>query len=161
MSKLKFKYHPLIEGLKINEDGTEIYFEGEQLPIKMYKTGTTKAIKPHVYINHKLTRVIKLVCEAWIGSRPTIEHAARKKDENAGNHYTNLYWGKKGMTISSAANNIQNQKWIRQKTKLTQKEYKEIFTLWNEGVKISELSEKYQVSEVHISRIIKKNETSV
>ncbi|MGV0854638.1 hypothetical protein ACTS95_08020 [Empedobacter brevis] len=107
----QFRYHPVIEGLKVNEDGTEIYLDGSLLSIKVHQLKHT--IKPRriVNIGLKQVTVIRLVCDCWHGLALTGEHAARRIDESKGDHYTNLYWGKKGMNKSSAAyTNIKRRK---------------------------------------------------
>lgn len=99
---MEFRYHPIIEGMKVSEDGSIIFFDGKELNILEQKLPHTR--KPTLYVSHnrKKITVQKLVCEAWHGIAPTGEHAARKIDENLGIHYSNLCWGKKGMTVSSA-----------------------------------------------------------
>ncbi|WP_298307179.1 hypothetical protein [Flavobacterium sp.] len=99
---MEFRHHPIIEGLKISEDGTSIKFNNEDCTIKSYQYKHTRNPTLIVHINRKPITVIKLVCEAWHGVSPSGEHAARRIDETKGNHYSNLHWGKKGMTVSSA-----------------------------------------------------------
>lgn len=98
---MESRYHPIKEGLKINEDGTEITLNGKPMLISEYQLPDRRIKKRLVSFGTKRVSVIRLVCEAWIGLSPSYEHAARRIDEEKGDHYSNLYWGKVGMTISS------------------------------------------------------------
>ena len=100
---MEYRYHPIIENLKVNEDGSDIILNGEHLTIKIYQPKHTRNPTQSVHINRKKISIQKLVCEAWHGVTPNGEYAARRVDERNGNHYSNLYWGKKGMTLSSAS----------------------------------------------------------
>jgi hypothetical protein len=93
---MEFRYHPLIEGLRINEDGTEIILNGKPLKIGSFQLKTT--IKPtrQLKVYNKSVTVIKLVCESWHGMSPNSDSVARRIDEKKGDHYTNLFWGKRG-----------------------------------------------------------------
>jgi hypothetical protein len=103
----QFRYHPILEKLKINEDGTEILMNGEPLKIITQKIEHMRNDRRVVYFGKKGVNTIRLVCEAWHGTAPTGEHAARRIDEGKGDHYSNLFWGKKGMTLSSAKGVVQ------------------------------------------------------
>lgn len=119
MSK-SFKYHPIIEGLKVNEDGSEIRLNDVILPIKTYQQATSLRLAKLTRVGKKSVSTIRLVCECWLGVAPTGEHAARRKDEEGGDHYTNLYWGKIGMNESSAKS-VNSQR-----IKLTREQFFEI-----------------------------------
>lgn len=119
---MESRYHPIIEDLKVNEDGTEIILGKETLRIKTYGHKHTRKEMQMVHINSKLVSVQKIVCEAWHGIAPTGENAARRVDELGGNHYSNLYWGKRGMTKSSAV----NHKAANDRRKLTAEVYETI-----------------------------------
>lgn len=119
---MESRYHPIIETLKVNEDGTEIILNGEKLVIRTTHHPTQRKPTLSVHINGKRVTVQKLVCEAWHGVAPTGEHVARKVDELAGNHYSNLFWGKRGMTVSS----VIGSKAIEKKRKMTMEVYEDI-----------------------------------
>jgi hypothetical protein len=119
---MEFRYHPIIENLKINEDGTKILFNGESMDIKAQKLPHTKVVRRIVNVNRKTVNTIRLVCEAWHGVAPTGEHAARRIDEKLGDHYSNLCWGKKGMTVSS----VKEHEWIDKIRKMTPDVYETI-----------------------------------
>jgi hypothetical protein len=102
METMQFRYHPIIEGLKVNEDGSELYLNGEKLKIYLHHLPHGRGSRKLVKIRKKTINTIKLVLEAWQGPSPTGEHAARRIDETKGDHYSNLHWGKKGASLSSA-----------------------------------------------------------
>jgi hypothetical protein len=112
---MEYRYHPIIEGLKVNENGTEILLNGVPKTIKEQKLKHTAKIRKIVMMGPKTVNTIRLVCEAWHGIAPTGEHAARRIDEKKGDHYSNLFWGKKGMTISSAKTNSWNTRKLMSK----------------------------------------------
>jgi hypothetical protein len=99
---MQHRYHPIIEGMKVSEDGSEILLNGEAMKINVQKIPHMRNERKVVTINRKNVNTIRLVCEAWHGVAPTGEHAARRVDEAKGDHYSNLFWGKKGMTLSAA-----------------------------------------------------------
>lgn len=88
----KFQYHPIVEGLKVNEDGSEIIYNGKVL--KQYKIkGTNSSITRVKGMN---VSVLKLVCECWNGIADSPEFIASLIDENKGSHFSNLEWRKRG-----------------------------------------------------------------
>lgn len=114
----QFRYHPIIEHLKINEDGTVIELNGTPMNIKEQTLPHLRRPRKIVYVGAKTVNTIRLVCEAWHGIAPSGEHAARRVDEDKGDHYSNLCWGKKGMTLSAAKTNSWNTRGLRMTAKL-------------------------------------------
>lgn len=104
---MEFRYHPIIENLKISEDGSEILMNGSPVTIASDHPAHMRNPRKLVRFGKKNVTIIRLVCEAWHGISPTGEHAARRVDEAKGDHYSNLFWGKKGMTLSSAKGVVQ------------------------------------------------------
>jgi hypothetical protein len=104
---MEFRYHPIIENLKISEDGSEILMNGSPVTITSDHPAHMRNPRKLVRFGKKNVTIIRLVCEAWHGIAPTGEHAARRVDEEKGDHYSNLFWGKKGMTLSSAKGVVQ------------------------------------------------------
>lgn len=101
----EFRYHPIIENLKINEDGSVILLNGHEL--KQYKTKSSSKL---VIIKSSNVSVFKLICEAWHGRPDTPEYIAVKIDPNKGSHYTNLKWAKRGQGYSvKKSKNWQNK----------------------------------------------------
>lgn len=99
---MQFRYHPIIEGLKVNEDGSELLLNGKKLSIYQHHLSHGRGSRKLVRIRKKTINTIKLVLEAWHSVSPSAEHAARRIDETKGDHYSNLHWGKKGASLSSA-----------------------------------------------------------
>ncbi len=93
---MEFRNHPIIEGLRINEDGTEIYYNKDLLrPFENDKKRENPTLK--VNFLSKAHSVTKLVCEAWNGMSEHSAQRASKINLTAGNHYSNLEW-KEGAT---------------------------------------------------------------
>ncbi len=107
MKELEFRYHPHLENVKVNEDGSIILKNGVPANIVVDQLKHMRNPRKLVYFNLKGVNTIRLVCEAWHGVAPTGEYAARRIDEAAGDHYSNLYWGKKGHTLNSAKGVVQ------------------------------------------------------
>ncbi|MFE3849118.1 hypothetical protein ACFX5D_14190 [Flavobacterium sp. LB3P45] len=104
---MEFRYHPIIENLKVSEDGSIITLNAQLVIIASDHPAHMRNPRKLVRFGKKNVTVIRLVCEAWHGIAPTGEHAARRVDEAKGDHYSNLFWGKKGMTLSSAKGVVQ------------------------------------------------------
>lgn len=113
---MQYRFHPIIENLKINEDGTKVLLNGE--PMKIYKQ--KRYNRSIVFLGKKSVSTTRLVCEAWHGAAPTGEHAARRIEENGGNHYSNVYWGKKG-NIDAI-----RDEWNKSRAAITPEIYEEI-----------------------------------
>lgn len=112
----QFRFHPIVEGLRCNEDGTEITLNNVPLRIK----SEPKGIK-YVHIGTRRVTVIRVVAECWFGMPENSDMAARRQDEDAGDHYSNLYWGKQGMTLKNA-----KKRDYSQFVKISKDEYLEI-----------------------------------
>jgi hypothetical protein len=104
---MEFRYHPIIENIKVSEDGSVITLNGQPVIIASDHPEHMRNPRKLVRFGKKNVTIIRLVCEAWHGISPTGEHAARRVDEAKGDHYSNLFWGKKGMTLSSAKGVVQ------------------------------------------------------
>lgn len=111
---MEFRWHPILENLRCNEDGTEIYLKGRKMQIKELATGSR-----YIHLYDRRITVLRIICECWHGMPDTLDQAARRIDETAGDHYTNLHWGKQGLTQNSA-------KLRKYATKITEAEYNEI-----------------------------------
>lgn len=90
----EFRYHPIIEGLKVNEDGTEIYLNNELIKQYQYSNGKMTVV------NNKTLTTMRLVCEAWHGMSENKEYVVKKVDKTKGQHYSNLQWSKRGQSIN-------------------------------------------------------------
>lgn len=114
---MEYRFHPILEQLKCNEDGTDIRVNNEPLRIKTEPDG-----RRYIHVNDRRITVIRIVCECWHGMPENMGRAARRIDEAAGDHYSNLHWGKQGMTKQTAAKRVYEPKPL----KISEAEYKEI-----------------------------------
>ena len=141
---MEFRYHPIIESLKINEDGTQVYYNGNLLAQfvsdKNRKTPTLK-----VNFNNKAHSVSRLVCEAWNGLRKHSGQRVSKINLLSNNHYSNLEW-KEG-----AANGVGN---FEQKIKPDDSD--DIIELLQSNKTQVEIAKMYNVNQCTIGRIKKK-----
>lgn len=141
---MEFRYHPIIEELRVNEDGTEIYLKDILLrSFENDKTRENPTLK--VNFNSKGHSITKLICEAWNGLREHSGQRVSKVDILAGNHYSNLEW-KEG-----ASNGIRNFK-----QKLTTTDIDQIVELLETDKSIREIAKMYDVHFATIARIKKK-----
>lgn len=144
MKPLQFRYHPIIEGLRINEDGTEIYLKYVRLRVFVNdRNRANPTLK--VNFNNRAHSVAKLVCEAWIGMSEYSTQRASKINELADNHYSNLEW-KEG-----ASNGIGIFK-----QKLSASDIDEIIEFLKSNKKLKEIASIYGVDISTISRIKKR-----
>ncbi|MRX40375.1 helix-turn-helix domain-containing protein [Flavobacterium sp. LC2016-23] len=142
---MEFRNHPIIEGLRVNEDGTEIYYKDVLLRVfKNDHTRDTPTLKVN-FIN-KAHSVARLVCETWNGLREHSEQRASKIDLLLGNHYSNLEW-KEGATNGVGMF----------KQKLQQSDVETIIELLK-GKSSKEIAEMYGVNQSTIYRIKQRND---
>lgn len=139
---MEFRNHPIIEGLRINEDGTEIFYN--DVLLRAFKNDETRA-NPTLKVNFmtKAHSVTKLVCEAWNGLSEHSAQRASKINLTAGNHYSNLEW-KEG-----ASNGVGN---FKQKIKV--EDYDDILELKKNKKTCVEIAKMYDVNPSTIARII-------
>lgn len=146
------RYHPIIEGLKINEDGSEIIYLGQKLiGKKINKTkGNTDTVL--VNFNNYTLSVARLVCEAWHGMPENCDLNATRIEKEKGFHYTNLFWAKKGVNP-----NYDKIKFPRAKSsKIKEEEIPKIVKRLEEGETLSSIASDYNTSDMSISRIKKR-----
>lgn len=137
----EFRYHPLIEGLKVNADGTIITLNDEPLKIYIQSHGVTKKGRKVVALNGRTLTTTRLTLEAWQGVKPNGEMAARRIKEDGGDHYSNLCWGKKGSTDSNQKDNV----WREANRKMNKEVFDEIANRLP-GVTIKSICAKHGVS---------------
>lgn len=152
MSKMDMRHHPIIEGLKINEDGTEIIFFGEKLYRQEHRRSERKSSMLVVHFNNHTYSVAKLICEAWHGMAENRDYVATRIKEDKGFHYTNLFWAKKGTNP-----NIKSLKNKRSKlSKISKDDIPKIVKRLKKGDALAAIAKDYGTSDMSISRI-KKN----
>ncbi|CAD0004410.1 helix-turn-helix domain-containing protein [Flavobacterium chungangense] len=143
---MDFRYHPIIENLKISENGTEIYYNDVLLkPFENDKSRKNPTLK--VNFLNKAHSVAKLVCEAWNGLREHSGQRVSKINQLSDNHYSNLEW-KEG--ASSGVGN-----W---KQKLKHEDIPEIIALLQAGKSKTQIDRKFNVDGVTILRNIEKHD---
>lgn len=138
----KFRYHPEIEGLKVNEDGSQVLLNESPVEIKIRKSGT-HPFKFWSFKGHQIG-LARLVMECWNGMPPTPKLSAKHIDGDYKNyHYSNLQWGANG-------GNAKNP------PKLNPEQKEEILKKVAEGRGDSEIAREYGVSRNAIFNIRKK-----
>lgn len=100
---MKTTKHPILN-LIINEDGSQIWYNGKPVDVKIYKRNRDNYPCKRVAFAGRTHTVAKLVCEAWNGMRDETNQVVQRKDKNPQNdHYTNLYWDKRGNVFTGRA----------------------------------------------------------
>ncbi|WP_281237882.1 hypothetical protein [Flavobacterium praedii] len=143
---MEFRYHPIIEGLRINEDGTEIYYNEELLRITKNDT-TRKHPTLKVSFAGRRHTVAKLVCETWNGLRAHTGLYASKIGCLSSNHYSNLEW-KEGPNTG-----VQKFKQI-----LSGADVEDIIARIEKGEAKRAIARIYKVDEANIRRIKRKHD---
>lgn len=88
---MDFRNHPIIEGLRVNENGTEIYMKDALLrSFENDKNRKNPTLK--VNFNSVAHSVAKLVNETWNGMREHSGQRTSKINDLGDNHYSNLEW---------------------------------------------------------------------
>lgn len=149
---MEFRFHPILEGLRVNEDGSEILLNNEPMSIKTYQPKHTRIPVRMVDIGRKKVSVPRLVLEAWQGMPENLDCAARRHDETKGDHYTNLYWGSKGMTLSTVKGHVANLARI----KLSETDLEAIDTRRKNGETLKKIMKEYGASEMAYHRARKR-----
>ena len=149
---MEFRHHPILEGLKINEDGSEIIYLGEKLnPMKMNRTARNSDT---IIVNFdgRTSSVARLVCEAWHGLAPNLDYNATRVEPAKGFHYKNLFWAKKGVNP-----NYDKIKFPRVKTsKISEDEIPKIVERLKNGETLKSIAKDYNTTDMSISRIRKR-----
>ena len=92
-----YRYHPEIKGLKVNEDGSEILLNDDEVILKIREKGEGRHNTRFYYYKGKQIGLAKLVLECWKGPTPDQNLKPRHIDGDHSNyHYTNLEWGSQG-----------------------------------------------------------------
>lgn len=89
---MAYRYHPEIEGLKVNEDGSEVLYNGEPLEVGTLKRKQRESDMLYVYFKNRTYSVAKFVCECWHGMAENPRWCATRKEKAKGFHYTNLFF---------------------------------------------------------------------
>ena len=138
---MEYRYHPEIEGLKVNEDGTSVLLNEVPVVVKVRKNGNN----PFRYIYlRKVIGLARLILECWDSLPATPKMTAKHKDGDYTNyHYSNLQWGNWGGNG-------------RFPSKLNHELELEIIKKAKDGIGVCELGRQYGVSHTAIQSVIKK-----
>ena len=137
----EFRYHPEIEGLKINEDGSEIFLNEQRVEI-VERPDKFK----HIYYKNKIVSISRLILECWVGMPPEPKLIAKHKDLDQSNfHYTNLEWRTRGGNPQFP-------------TKLTKEQELEIIEKYKSGVSLNKLHQEYSIAVTTVKKVIKRYE---
>ncbi len=137
---MNYRNHPIVEGLKVNEDGTSIMFQGKELSPKEYSRPNNSIPMLVVSVNRKTVTVMRLVSECWIGMPESLELVVKKIDPTKGNHYTNLCWSRQGYGLSH------NSPSIYSKPKFSEAQYRELLAKKKSNESIKSLLKRENVS---------------
>lgn len=138
----QYRYHPEIEGLKVNEDGSEVLLNETAVAIKVMKSGNHS--HRYVYLKGSKIAIAKLVLECWKEMPPVPKLTAKFKDGDYTNyHYQNLEWANVGG----------NSKFP---PKLTPELEDEIMKKSDEGISDCELARQYNVARNTIQKLKKR-----
>jgi hypothetical protein len=143
---MEFRNHPIIEGLKINENGSEIYLNNELLRItENDKTRKNPTLK--VQFHGRKHSVAKLVCETWNGLREHTGLFASKIGSLSDYHYSNLEWKESPNTGVKKFNQV-----------LSSKDVEDILKRLENGEAIKAIARLFKVDEANIRRIKRKHD---
>ena len=136
-----YRYHPVIDGLCVNEDGSEVMYFGKNLPIRSYIIGRANVHTTCVHVIRRRINVKKIVLECWHGMRQNRSYCAKMVDSQKGTHYTNLIWARCGGGLEATASQ-----------KLTDEDWAAIKSRLQANEALASIARDYNVSEMIIGR---------
>lgn len=147
---MKTTRHPILD-LTVNEDGTKMIYKGKALDIKSYKEARRNYFSRYVAFGGRTHTVAKIVCEAWNGMRDEKFQVVHRKDLNPENdHYTNLYWARRGGNV------ITKRKKRSRLSKIKPAEIPNVMERIDSGESLRNIGKSYNTSEMSIYRIKKR-----
>lgn len=149
---MESRYHPIIEGLKVNEDGSKITYMGRVLEPKKINRASRPTATLLVHFMNQTFSVARLVCECWHGRAPDRDHDAVRLDQSLGFHYTNLHWAKRGYNP-----NYYEIKFPRAKSsKIKEEDIPGVVERLRNGETLRSIAKDFETTEMSISRIRKR-----
>lgn len=139
----EYRYHPEIEGLKVNEDGTEVFLHDKPVELKKKRRPSGYIYRYFFYKKYQIG-LAKIVLECWKGLADNKSLTAIHINDVNNFHYSNLKWGKK------AGNN-------RFPQKLTEDQKTEILEKLAQGQQGAVIAREYNVNKNAIYQL--KNKT--
>lgn len=152
---MAYRYHPEIEGLKINEDGTEIIYCGDVLQVSDHNRSDRESDLKYVYFNKVTHSVAKLICECWNGMAENPRWCATRKTKEGGFHYSNLEWQPCGFRPKAVRDKAKRSKL----SNLSDDDVKVIEARIQKGDTLKAIAKDYGTSDMSISRIKKRMKT--
>lgn len=149
---MEFRFHPILEDLKVNEDGSQIIFKGEELAIQQINRKSRPSDTLLVNFEGRTLSVARLVCEAWHGLAPDLDHNATRRDPEGDFHYKNLFWAKKGFNPNYHLINFGRPK----SSKIPEADIPAIVERLKNGELLKTIAAEYGTTEMSISRIRKR-----
>lgn len=147
------RYHPEIEGLKVNEDGTEVLYFGEELEVKIIERKERDTNEtPYVVFLGRTHSVGKLVCECWNGLPDNPRWCATRIEKEKGFHYTNLEWRPCGFNPQQGTKKVKRSSL----SKLSENDVEIIEKRLRKGEPLNKIAADYGVSDMSIHRIKRK-----
>lgn len=148
-----FRYHPEIEGLKVNEDGSEVVYLGESLKVTKAERTERKNDVRYVCFKNRVHSIAKLVCECWNGMSENPRWCATRKIKAKGFHYTNLFFAPCG--TNPERKNAKDAKRYKS-SKIKEKDIPIIEGRIRKGETLKAIAKDYNTSDMSISRIKKR-----
>lgn len=146
------KQHPVIEALFVNENGTRIVYHDKELKVKQYAIARNTCPRKIVNFMNRTHSVPKLVCETYQGMRKDASYTVQRKDFDPNNdHYTNLFWGKRGGRIATGKSKRSKL------SKLKKTDIPVIVSRLNRGETLKAIAASYGTSDMTILRIKKEH----
>tara|TARA_R110002126_G_scaffold78629_1_gene195622 strand:+ start:11417 stop:11872 length:456 start_codon:yes stop_codon:yes gene_type:complete len=144
-----YRYHPEIEGLKVNEDGTSVIYLGETLQVKKSNRAERKTDLQYINFRGNAYSIAKLVCECWNGMAENPRWCATRKVKAKGFHYTNLFFAPCGTNPEK-----KNAK-RASSSKIPKEDIPKIEKRLKAGETLKAIAGDYKTSDMSISRIKK------
>ena len=147
---MAYRYHPEIEGLKVNENGSSVIYCGETLEVKKANRKERKNDLKHVYFIGRVHSIAKLVCECWNGMSENPRWYATRLEKEKGFHYTNLIWAPCGTNPERKKNKRGSH------SKILEDDIPKIIKRLKKGDTLASIAKDYNTSDMSISRIKKR-----
>lgn len=143
---MKTTTHPVLD-LVINENGSQIWYNGKLLKVHSYQLKGRNYTTRLVRFGSNTVTVAKLVCEAWNGMREEMNQTVQRKDKNPDNdHYTNLYWARRGNTRTGRTSRCKT-------SSFKESDVPAIIRRLEAGEKTSKIANSYNASRRSVRRI--------
>ncbi len=165
MEYKEFKLKGIKEPVKVNEDGTEVYYKGKLL--NQYHIKSNKHSNGYKCCSIKNTQyyIHRIVAEAWVPNLHPVSHklVIHKDCDTLNNHYDNLIWGdnktvykiRVKQNIPGAGVSYRDQTY-RGSSKISYEEAIRIANRLDNGEPANAICKEYDVSEMSIIRIRKR-----